>query len=140
MLITHDFFPNSVLDKAYDFNNDIKGYRLAIEEKYYINKSAPLRPYIAFEVDYLKNKDKDVSYFVEANIYTDTTSFYLNYPDTFGIKKQFIGFNLKLGYQFVSDRWTFDIYTGAGIRYREVIHFDRINPNDEMELSRHPNI
>jgi hypothetical protein len=132
--------PNSVFDIGSEFKDDVKGYRVAIEEKYYINKSVPMGPYIAFEVDYLKNRYKDISYFGDADPYTDTASFYLNYPDTFGIKKQFIGFNLKLGYQFVSDRWTFDIYAGGGIRFKEVIHFDRINPNDEMERSRHPNI
>lgn len=131
--------PKSLWDMGDDFNPDIKGFSVSAEERYYIRKSAPLGLYAAFEVNYLKNQYRDVSNFGIKNIYSDTSNF-VNYPDSFGIKKQRVSFNLKMGYQFIHKRIVFDVYAGLGARYKDVVHFDRINPNDEMEGPRHPNI
>ncbi|NOU46460.1 MAG: DUF3575 domain-containing protein [Bacteroidales bacterium] len=131
--------PNGLMNNGNDFNPNIKGFRLSIEEKYYFKKSAPLGPYVSFEFNYLNNKYKDIWNFGIKNIYSDTTYNFTNYTDTFGIKKQTYSFNLKLGYQYIVKRLSFDFYAGIGLRYKDVRHFDRINPNDEMEMPRHPN-
>ena len=132
--------PLSVLDIGSDFKPDIKGFRVAIEEKFYLNKSAPFGPYLSFELNYLNNQYKDIWNFGVENIYTDPTYNFTNYPDTFGIKKQTYSFNFKYGYQKIVNRFTFDLYAGIGLRYKDVKHFDRIKPEDEMEMPRHPNI
>jgi len=132
--------PISIMDIGSDFKPNIKGFRVSVEEKFYLKKSAPLGPYLSFEFNYLKNQYKDIWNFGIEDIYSDTTYNFTNYPDTFGIKKQTFSFNLKLGYQLIVRRLSFDFYAGLGIRYKDVSHFDRINPNDEMEMPRHPNI
>lgn len=139
-LMASYLLPISVMDIGNDFKPEIKGFRVSIEEKYYIKKSAPLGPYVSFEFNYLNNKYKDIWNFGVKNIYSDTTYNFTNYPDTFGIKKQTYSFNLKIGYQLIVKRLSFDFYAGLGLRYKDVRHFDRINSNDEMEMPRHPNI
>ncbi len=139
-LMASYLLPISVMDIGNDFKPDIKGFRVSLEEKYYFKKSAPLGPYVSFEFNYLNNQYKDVWNFGVKNIYSDTTYNFTNYPDTFGIKKQTYSFNLKFGYQLIVKRLSFDIYGGLGLRYKDVKHFDRINPNDDMEMPRHPNV
>lgn len=126
--------PARITDIGKDIKPNISGFRFSIEEKYYFKKSAPLGLYTSFELDYLKNRYKDVWTFGTRNISPT------NYSDTFGIKKQTYSFNLKFGYQLIVKRLSFDFYAGLGLRYKDVRHFDRINPNDEMEMPRHPNI
>jgi hypothetical protein len=138
-LMASYLLPNGLSDIGYEFKPNIKGFRLSIEEKYYLEKSAPFGPYVSFEFNYLNNQYRDVWNFGIKNIYSDTSYNNTNYPDTFGIKKQTYSFNFKLGYQIIVKRLSFDFYAGLGLRYKDVRHFDRINPNDKMEMPRHPN-
>lgn len=133
-------FPVSVWDLGYDFKPEIKGFQLAVEEKYYLKKSAPLGPYISFEFNYLQNKYRDIGRFGVANIYSDTSYNDNNYADTIGIRKKTYSFNFKLGYQYIINRFSVDIYAGLGARYKDVLHTDRLKPEDEMEMPRHPNV
>lgn len=132
--------PISLMDLGYDFKPEISGFRVSVEEKFYFKKSAPLGPYFSFELNYLKNQYRDLWNFGVKNIYSDTSYNYMNYPDTFGIKKQTYSFNLKLGYQLIAKRLSLDFFAGLGLKYKDVRHFNRINPYDEMEMPRHPNI
>ena len=131
--------PSSVWNLGTGVNPGVKGLRVAVEEKFYLKRSAPLGRYVSVEFNYLKNQYKDIWYFGVANIYADSTSFN-NYPDTFGVKKQTFSFNFKFGHQVIVKRLAFDYYVGFGLKYRDVTHFDRINPSDEMEIPRHPNV
>jgi len=131
-------FPNSILDASEDIDNEIKGFQAGIEPRYYLKKSAFQGPYIGLEFSFLKNKYKDLWSFGKEQVYND--SIYTNYADTFGVNKQTYTINFKFGYQFVKKRFTFDLYTGFGVRYKEVSHFDRIKPEDSMEMPRHPNV
>ncbi len=132
--------PESFIDQANGFNPDIRGYRLSVEERYYINKSAPLGPYLGLELNYMKNRYKDVLNLRIKDNLSDTSFNYTLIPDTFGIKKQTYSINLKFGYQLFVKRFSFDFYAGLGLRYKDVSHFDRKNPDDEVEIPRHPNI
>jgi hypothetical protein len=132
-------FPVNVWDVNHDFKPNIKGFQLAIEEKFYFKRSAPIGPYISLEFNYLKNQYHDIWHFETDDIYPDTSYNYTNYSDTFGIKKQTFSLNFKLGYQIVRQRFSIDLYAGLGIRYKDVVHFDRIKPEDKMEIPRHPN-
>ena len=133
-------FQNSVWDLNDRFNTNLKGFQVAIEEKFYLKKSAPVGPYISLELSYLRNQYKDIWNFGSKDIYSDTTYRFTNYTDTFGVKKQTFSINFKVGHQFFIKRISFDFYVGLGIRYKDVTHFDRKNPNDEMEAPRHPNV
>lgn len=132
--------PSGLSPVEYSIQPNNKGFRVALEEKYYTMASAPAGPYLGLELDYLKNKYRDRAYFGDRFPYSDSLKPYRNYADTFGIKRQTFSINLKLGCQFVRKHITLDAYVGLGIRYRDVTHFDRINPNDEMESPRHPNV
>ncbi len=132
--------PNGVWDTE-DIKPDRRGYRLALEERFYYQKSAPSGPYIALEINYLRNTYHSEWMFGVANpMYDPESMVRRNYLDTFGIKKQTISFNLKWGLQTLSNRFSVDFYIGLGLKYRDVRHFDRIRPSDEMEMPRHPNI
>ncbi|HET6557135.1 MAG TPA: hypothetical protein VFG54_07460 [Prolixibacteraceae bacterium] len=132
--------PMSVMDLNTGFKPNIRGFQLGVEERYYYRKSAPAGPYLGLEFSYLNTRYKDIDFFGEAHPYADTTGIYTNYADTFGIKKQTYTLNFKIGYQYVKKRLSIDLYTGLGARYKDVVHFDRIKPEDEMEVPRHPNI
>lgn len=125
--------PKSVVVEN-DFNPDITGFRVSVEEKYYLNKSAPLGSYLSFEFDYLNNQYNDIWNFGIGDVYSDSTYNYTNYPDAYTIKKQTYSFNFKFGHQLIIKRLSIDFYAGLGLRYKDVRHFDRINPNDEMEI------
>lgn len=134
-------FPSSVWDGDNDYKpNHILGFQVALEEKLYLRGSAPLGPYISLECSYLRNQYKDIWNFGKANIRFDSIYNYTNYADTFGVRKQTLSFNFKFGYQYVFKRFSIDMYVGLGARYKNVVHFDRIKPDDEMEIPRHPNV
>lgn len=132
--------PESFIDQANGFSPNIKGYRLAVEERFYMNKSAPLGPYFGLELNYMKNRYRDVWNMRVKDVSSDTSFNYSYYPDTFRIEKQTYSINLKIGYQLFLKRFSFDFYTGVGLRYKDVGHFDRQNPDDGKEVLRHPNI
>jgi hypothetical protein len=133
-------FPNSTFDSPDYINPNTKGFRGGIEEKYYFKKSAPKGPYISLELNYMNNQYKVLDYFHAKDVNNDPPHDYITYPDTFGIKKQTMSINFKVGYQFIIDHLCIDIYAGLGPRYKNVEHFDRIKPEDVLEVPRHPNI
>lgn len=132
--------PMSVMDLNIGFRPHIRGFQFGVEERCYYRKSAPAGPYVGLEFSYLNTRYQDVAFFGKANPFADTTEIYTNYADTFGIKKQTYTLNFKIGYQYIRKRLLIDLYTGLGARYKDVVHFDRIKPEDEMEVPRHPNI
>jgi hypothetical protein len=120
----------------FDYNKSfstVTGFRTSIEEKYFYRKSAPMGPYLGFEINYLQKKYYDTSDFSEPDSYYNFDYEDNTYSDTYGINKKTLSFNFKWGYQKIISRFVIDFYTGLGLKYREVQHFDRINPNDEME-------
>jgi hypothetical protein len=139
-VMTSYLFPISLLDLGLDFKPKTKGFRVAFEEKFYYKKSAPIGPYIGLEFDFLKNKYHDYSSFIDKSILIDSSGIHKTYLDTFEVRKQLYSFNFKIGYQKIFNKITIDFYVGIGIRNRNVSHSERINPNDEMEKPRHPNI
>lgn len=132
--------PASILTLGDDFKQHIKGFVVALEEKFYFKPSGLSDPYLGLEFSYLDNRYHDIWSFGIADTYSDTAYQFTNYTDKFGIKKQTYSLNLKLGMQIVVNRLVFDLYAGLGLKYKDVRHFDRLNPADEMELPRHPNV
>jgi hypothetical protein len=116
-------------------NSTITGFRTSIEEKFFYRKSAPIGPYLGFEINYLQKKYYDTWNFGVADVYYNPDYPNTNYSDDYGINKKTLSFNFKWGYQTIIKRFVIDFYAGLGLKYRDVKHFDRINPNDEMESS-----
>lgn len=138
-LMASYLLPN-VLETSNDFSQNVKGFRLSVEEKFYVKKSAPYGPYLSLEFDYLNNRYNSISNFEEQNGQAKSPDNFEYYSDVFGIKKQTYNLNFKLGHQLINRKLVFDFYAGLGLRYKNTRHFDRINPDDKMEMPRHPNV
>jgi len=127
-------FPNS----AWDINKDVlpntTGYRIAFEEKYFFEKSAPQGPYISLELNYMHNKFKDLGYFHAKDDNSDPP--YTSYSDTIGIKKQTLSINFKVGYQLIVEHLCIDFYAGFGPRYKDVEQYNRLKPEDVMDVPK----
>lgn len=126
----------------FDLENksSIVGFRTSIEEKYFYRDSSPIGPYMSFEINYLQKKYYDTWNFGIADVNYNPDYKNTNYSDIYGINKKTLSLDLKWGYQKIIKRFVIDFYAGLGLKYRNVKHFDRINPNDEMESTPHPNV
>lgn len=118
---------------------NVGGNRFSIEGRKYLNNNSRSKEYIGIEMNYMNKKDWSIWSFGVDDIYSDSTYNYTNYLDTFGIKKQTLSLNFKIGFQHYINRFSFEIYTGFGLRFRNVQHFDRLKPEDEMEMPRELN-
>lgn len=129
--------PSSLFNERNDY--DVSGFRVAIEEKYYLRQSAIQGSYLGFEADYLDMNYKTVEDFISDNIPANVvingnivrTPFY---TDTIDIKRQTLSFNFKYGYQTIRNRISVDFFIGMGVKFRKVEHSNRINPNDRLEV------
>ena len=131
-MIVSYLLPEKILTYKNETPANIKGLRLSLEERLYLKKSAPIGPYMSLEIDFLKSQYRHSSSFV-SKLKEDST-----YNDVFNIKKYLYTLNYKIGYQKNLNRVSFDIYVGLGLRYRNVTHFNRMHPEDEMLTPRHP--
>ncbi len=134
-LMASYLLPMSLLDISSKFNPDIKGYKVGIEEKFYIKKSAPIGTYISAEVSYLNNKYYHNSLFTVQG----SPDGFKDYDDLFEVRKQNLSFNFKVGHQIIKKRLSLDFFAGLGLRYKNVKHFGRANPEDELATTRHFN-
>ena len=117
---------------------DYSGNRIVIEQKYF------LRPLSNSQVAYLSLEfsSTDVSYNnrgVFGYKLPGVDSFLYTYVDTFHIQRKTASLNIKAGQQFYVGRFVFDMAIGVGIKRKNVMHSERIAPEDEMEPTRHPN-
>ena len=133
-LMVSYLLPKSIWTHKNATPSNIKGFRLSLEERFYLKKSTPIGPYIALEMDFLKNKYQHTASFVSISNEEKI------YNDTFDIKKHIYTLNYKIGYQINIKQFSFDIFGGLGLRYRDITHFNRLHPLDEMLAPRHPNI
>jgi hypothetical protein len=116
------------------------GFRVAVEEKFYLKKTAPLGSYISFEVNHLRSSYDHMFWFMKRENYGDTSFVRTDYLDTIKIKKQTFNFNVKYGYQYIKKKFSIDVYFGIGIRYRDVRHFNKLDPNAKDIPMRHFNV
>ena len=127
---------NSITDNPLP---EIKGYRVAFEERFYFRKRAPHGPYFAIEIDYLKKEHYTRRGFVSPEYAEDYYYDYgtEEYMDSFLVKTNFIGRHVKFGYQKEFKKIFLDCYFGLGVRTRNVAHAKRFNPNDVLVSNRH---
>lgn len=123
------------LDHSSIISPGIKGFKISLEEKYYLKKTALFGPYIGFETGYLNSRYTDIKTFTD-----DEDNHILSvaanaYTDTFGVKKHAYIFNLKLGTQVYLSRFIIDFYIGGGILAKNVTHTDRKNPDAYIHLN-----
>lgn len=120
---------------------DTRGFYVALEQRWYYRNSAPVGPYVALELNHLHSRYRSGWIFGEPDPFAyPEEQIRRSYFDDFGIRKRTTSLNFKWGLQYVIGRMAFDLYFGLGLKYRDVRHFDRFNPQDPMRWTRHPNI
>lgn len=120
-----------------DIKPGIKGFQVGVEERLYLRKSAPNGPYVGFELNHLRNKYRAEGWYDASDLRSDD-EFYHVYADSISISKKTYSFNFKIGYQLIRKRLSIDFYTGLGARYKNIVHSDRLNPEDELASDMHP--
>lgn len=124
----------------------LKGFRVGLEEKYFLNcptkkmfqQKKYHQPYFSIDVAY-----STIDYKFEAMFGTEIMEdepLSNEYLDVFGVKKEKIVLNFKYGLQKQYKNFVFDLSFGIGLKYKNVVHYDRDVPTDKMENSRHPNV
>lgn len=128
------------LSRNYLFQfNDLKGFGITFEEKYFLKKSKVLNVYLSNDISFNKMKFTDYDEFGYSPYRDSLLARTYNYYDTFQVRKQTISYNFRIGLQINIDRVIIDITTGIGIKYRDVAHYGRKNPGDEMVPPFEPN-
>jgi hypothetical protein len=127
------YFTRNNFTRAYE---NYKGFRFSLEEKYFLPGGFQ-NEYFSAEVIYQKNKFNYITSFIHDSTVSTPSFVYL---DSVQIKRRAAIINLKAGAQFMIKQFVADISVGIGIRFREVVHKDKLYRGDEMLAPRHPNI
>jgi hypothetical protein len=123
--------------------NDILGFELS----FYYNNWEYNEPTKGFSIDLnykhlIKNslyygvglKGGFINYSTTGEFITgdimDTTS--VKYAEDYKIKKSIVEMNIKFGKKFENDFLMFDLFVGAGVRFKNVSHFDRNYPEHDF--------
>jgi hypothetical protein len=120
--------------------SQLKGYRFTAEQKYHFFRPEDKSWYYSAEFAILSSTYSDKARFGYERPWIDTLGLTYNYTDTFTVRKVTLALNLRMGYQIRIDNMLIDISMGLGLKYKNIIHDERINPNDEMERSRNFNL
>lgn len=116
--------PERIMIENIDYKRNIRGYRIAIEERIYFTGTGPKGHYIAFELDHFYKKFNEQGDFYreieEDGYYYDDL-----YTTLYGVEKRIFNISAKYGYQFLTEHFSFDLYGGLGVRFREVRHFNK---------------
>ena len=110
--------PTQTMNTGEFKRTNVRGYRFAVEERFYFKKSAPFGPYIGLELDYLNSN------------YVDNRNFrFVNSFDSapVPVNKQTVSINFKTGYQLIFDQLALDFYAGLGLRYKNIQPQGNIN-------------
>lgn len=110
----------------FDGYDNLKGFRLGVEEKYFTKTNNRFRNYISAEFIVSKLKLDDVSYF------NDTING-IRIEDAYQIQKNLVLLQFKIGKQYVWKRFVFDFSIGAGAKYIRTKHIDRIYPRNLLK-------
>jgi len=126
-----------------------KGYRGALEQKFYFEQRAPFGVYISLGVDFQANRFERVNSYVDKSLIPDSLDYKdyyhyvdsLSYRDSITIRREIFNLNWKVGIQGQKGQLCYDLYFGLGYRYRSVVYEGRINPLHQVPDpdSRHPN-
>jgi hypothetical protein len=103
-----------------------KGFRIGLEEKYFTHREESCRLYLSAEAVYIRMMGN------ENSRYFDTLSL-ASLPNPFAILKQTATLNIKYGTQlYYNKHFVMDVCIGAGVRYKNIKHKNRIYPFQEF--------
>lgn len=113
---------------------DFKGLRISLEEKYFIKPYKYFKKYFSGEfIFYQANIHDIMSFGSESTYYYDS----LAYKDSITINKKMLTFNVKFGVQLQVKHFILELSGGIGIKYKDIRHVERLNPDDYMQRPRH---
>ena len=73
-----------------------------------------------------------VNYYTTNEFVNKNVSDTMVYKDDYYIKKKIGELNFKIGYRNEKKLFVYDIFVGIGIRYKDVMHYDRIRIDDDF--------
>jgi len=120
---------------------DYSGYRIMLEEKRFHFKRKSHRHYFSLEIGYYTANMINSAHFVPQGIEWGDDLYYESlYEDIFSLKRTGTIINAKYGIQVIIKHFTIDFSAGLGVIIHNITHSNRLNPNDEMDSPRHPNV
>lgn len=138
--ISLEFMGSYLLDDpVYSSATNVKGARFSFSVRKYINKTSPKGFYGAVEIDYLITSYDAVLEFYDPDEIIEDSYDHETYADDISIDKQMSTLNFKGGYQFVFKSITLDVNGGIGLRYKDVIHSGKEDPDSIMDNHFEPN-
>jgi len=116
---------------------ELKGYSIGFEEKYFTRSSLTSRKYFSLDFNYTNINYKDIT----TGRDTATNAFII---DSFTIRRKMQAVAIKYGAQFYRKHFVLDISIGAGLKYKDVKHYDRTyeyrGPREIFDLMRASNV
>ena len=113
-----------------------RGITTGVALKWFTHHSAPQGFYTALGFDYLVNAYHATANFNHSQPDSANPGVPHNYTDTFMIHKQTYTINMMIGYQRIFKRFSFDVFGGLGLRYKNVVHTGRKFPDDPWSFFR----
>ncbi len=110
-----------ILSNESNYARNAKGYKLGIEEKYFIRNADDYRIYTSLVFEFLRKNHEDSFEFLipdntPDNIFDNDRS-----SQIVAIEKRFISLTPRVGFEkYLTQRLVFDTYFGVGLRYRKV--------------------
>ncbi|MEX2485216.1 MAG: hypothetical protein WED10_11670 [Brumimicrobium sp.] len=111
------------------------GFRTHVSQKYFYYRKG-IHQYVGVGYEYQLSSFSDVDYFTDSTLAEFP---YKGVEDEYTGQKELHIVNLLWGFQIIKNHFVFEFGGGIGIKYRNVEHFDRANPDYEMVRPRHPN-
>jgi hypothetical protein len=116
------------------------GYAINFEQKYFIHNSNMTRFYLAADFDFLKCRYEDVLSFKSDSVKKGLLgNFNPSYRDSIVLERKMYTFGLKAGIQLLYKSFVLDFNFGLAFRNRDVKHFNRINPLQNLRNTDLPN-
>jgi len=104
---------------------DKKGFKIAVEEKFYVYKMESKGFYVAGALAYMHSRNV-------AEMNFESLVLNRSYKDTFEITKNNLYFTLQCGYYFTFKRIMVTFAGGFGAQHRNAAHAGRINADDQF--------
>jgi hypothetical protein len=106
-------YPTTIFGKNIE---NFRGYRVAIEEKYFRQKNHPAGAYLSAEIHHSNIRFNKINELYDSAV---------TIIDTFTVHRQTTALNFKLGRQFYHKQFVLDLSMGVGLKYRDVKHSNR---------------
>lgn len=115
----------------------LRGFNIGVEEKYFLSVNEKRDKYFSLALNHSAVKYQDETY---GNDIINNGRII----DTFRISRKTTSLSLIYGIQYYKKHFVLDLKLGAGIKYRNVKHYDRIfeyiGPREAFDLDRAANV